>query len=55
MYQIHYTDGCGHKDLRQLCDVRLNIVLQHKQGRVVERVLLDGDDVTEMALRGLPV
>jgi Fe-S cluster assembly ATPase SufC len=56
MYQIEYTDGSGHKDVRQLCDVRMNIVMQHKQyGRVAGRVLLDGEDVTAMALEGLPV
>lgn len=55
MYQIHFTDGCGIKDLKQLCDVRMNIVMQHRKGRTVEAVYLDEENITEAAIAGLPL
>lgn len=55
MYEIHFTDNTRIKDLLQKCDVRLNIVMHHKNGRKVEKVLWNGINVTSNALRGLPI
>ena len=56
MYQIHYTDGTGNKDLKHLSDVRMNIMLQHhNNNRVVEKVLLEDKDVTSMVFESLPI
>lgn len=56
MYEIHFTDNTGIKDLTQKCDVRMNIVIQYKNHkRIVEKVLQDGNDITAFAMHGLPV
>ena len=55
-FEIHFMDGTGMRGLEKKCDVRMNIVMQHKgHGRKVERVLDNGIDVTEFAMQGLPV
>lgn len=55
MYEIHFTDGTGIKDLQAKVDVRMNIMIQHKQGRKVEKVLQNGSDITVFAVHGLPI
>lgn len=59
MYEIHFTDGCGIKGLKQMCDVRMSIIAQNQQGRKVEKVLLKHKktvvDLTDLSLEGLPL
>ena len=47
MYEIHFTDNTGIKTEKK-CDARMNVVIQCKyNGRILERVTKDGQDVTE--------